>query len=165
MAYKKILIALDRSSHSDLVFEQALNLAKQDGAALMLLHGMPIEQHQGLFLHEFELSTEPLAHYASALQTELEQQREEAQQWLAHYSQQATDLGVTAEWKISLGDPGKAICELARTWDADVIVLGRRGLTGMMEMLMGSVSNYVVHHAPCTVLIVQLKSDPAPEDN
>ncbi|MDY7015183.1 MAG: universal stress protein [Cyanobacteriota bacterium] len=164
MTYKKILAALDRSSHSDPVFEQALNLAQKEGAELMLFHGIPLDQHQGLFLHEFELTTEPLARYASALQTELEQQQGEIQQWLSNYHQSAKALGVTAESKVNFGEPGKIICDFASRWDADLIVLGRRGLTGMMEMLMGSVSSYVVHRAPCNVLIVQSKLHPASED-
>jgi nucleotide-binding universal stress UspA family protein len=44
---------------------------------------------------------------------------------------------------------------MARSWPADLIVIGRRGRTGLKEALMGSVSNYVVHHAPCTVMVVQ----------
>lgn len=47
------------------------------------------------------------------------------------------------------------ICELARNWNADLIILGRRGRTGLSELLLGSVSNYVLHHAPCSVLTVQ----------
>ncbi len=42
-----------------------------------------------------------------------------------------------------------------RIGGADLIVLGRRGRTGLAEALLGSVSNYVLHHAPCSVLVVQ----------
>ncbi|WP_442949349.1 universal stress protein [Nostoc sp.] len=41
------------------------------------------------------------------------------------------------------------------SWGADLIVLGRRGLKGFAELLAGSVSNHVVHHSPCSVLVVQ----------
>ncbi|CCQ49032.1 hypothetical protein CWATWH8502_2292 [Crocosphaera watsonii WH 8502] len=37
----------------------------------------------------------------------------------------------------------------------DVIVMGHRGISGLQEFFLGSVSNYVLHHAPCSVLIVQ----------
>jgi glycosyltransferase involved in cell wall biosynthesis len=40
-------------------------------------------------------------------------------------------------------------------WDADLVVMGRRGLSGIKEMFLGSVSNYIIHHVPCSVLIVQ----------
>ena len=53
------------------------------------------------------------------------------------------------------GNPGRSICELASTWEADLILVGSRGLKGLKEMFLGSVSNYVTHHAPCSVLIVR----------
>ncbi|MEO0350033.1 MAG: universal stress protein, partial [Cyanobacteria bacterium P01_A01_bin.15] len=40
-------------------------------------------------------------------------------------------------------------------WNADLIMMGRRGRSGFSELLLGSVSNYVMHHAPCSVLTVQ----------
>ena len=45
--------------------------------------------------------------------------------------------------------------ESSQNWEADLIVIGRRGHQGLSEILLGSVSNYVVHHAPCSVLVVQ----------
>ncbi|MBE9205221.1 universal stress protein [Nostoc sp. LEGE 06077] len=63
--------------------------------------------------------------------------------------------GVAAEFTQELGDPSRMICEVARTWKADVIVISRRGLSGISELFLGSVSNYVLHYAPCSVLTVQ----------
>ncbi|MHC5743836.1 MAG: universal stress protein [Nostoc sp.] len=61
-----------------------------------------------------------------------------------------------AESSYQTGDPGTNICDLARSWGAGfLIVLGRRGLKGTAQTLAGSVSNHVVHHAPCSVLVVQ----------
>ena len=47
------------------------------------------------------------------------------------------------------------ICNAAISWQADLIIMGRRGRTGLSELFLGSVSNYVLHHAPCAVLVVQ----------
>ncbi len=55
----------------------------------------------------------------------------------------------------NLGDPGRIICEIARDCDADLIVMGRGNHSGLNEFFLGSVSNYVLHHAPCSVLAVQ----------
>ncbi len=49
---------------------------------------------------------------------------------------------------------------MARNCGADVIVMGRRGHSGLSELILGSVSNYVLHHAPCSVLIVQYPVKP-----
>ena len=48
------------------------------------------------------------------------------------------------------------ICELAKFWNADLIIMGRRGRSGLAEVFLGSESNYVLHHAPCSVQIVHL---------
>jgi nucleotide-binding universal stress UspA family protein len=47
-----------------------------------------------------------------------------------------------------------AVCEVASTVDADLIVIGNRGMTGARRVL-GSVPNSVAHHASCSVLIVE----------
>lgn len=44
---------------------------------------------------------------------------------------------------------------MARSWNANIIVIGRRGHRGFTEFFLGSVSNYVMHHASCSVLTVQ----------
>jgi nucleotide-binding universal stress UspA family protein len=54
-------------------------------------------------------------------------------------------------------DPSDAICETARAVEADLIVVGNRGMKGMRRVL-GSVPNSVAHHAPCDVLIVETKT-------
>ncbi|MEL6786783.1 MAG: universal stress protein, partial [Cyanobacteria bacterium J06607_15] len=56
-------------------------------------------------------------------------------------------------------NPGRTICDRAQTWSVDLILVGSRGLTGAKEVMLGSVSNYVTHHAPCSVLIVRQTSE------
>ncbi len=80
---------------------------------------------------------------------------QEGLELLQSLAEEATQAGVKTEWGQSLGYPGRNICESAQTWSADLILLGSRGLTGLKEMFLGSVSNYVTHHAPCSVLIVR----------
>ncbi|MEM9908892.1 MAG: universal stress protein, partial [Cyanobacteria bacterium P01_D01_bin.44] len=55
----------------------------------------------------------------------------------------------------SSGTPEHLICDLAHSWNADVIVLGSRGHRGLRELFLGSISNYVTHHAPCSVWVVR----------
>ena len=153
MRYTKILVAIDRSSQSDSVFEQALELAKKEEAALMLFHCLHSElQGSGLYA---DMYSRELISYSEEMQEQFRQEKQEACKWLARYCQTATAQGVATEWDVKVGDAGSALLQLANAWNADLIVLGRRGHRGLAEIFLGSVSNYVVHHAPCSVLVVQ----------
>ena len=59
------------------------------------------------------------------------------------------------ERRIEVGDPAHIICDVAREVEADVIVVGSHGRTGLNRLFLGSVSEHVVRHAPCPVLVVR----------
>jgi nucleotide-binding universal stress UspA family protein len=61
--------------------------------------------------------------------------------------------GVTVETHARFGNPAEVLCEVAAHLQADLIVVGNRGMQGGRRFL-GSVPNSVSHHAPCSVLIV-----------
>jgi nucleotide-binding universal stress UspA family protein len=75
---------------------------------------------------------------------------------LQSFSAQANTSGINTEFTQNTGSPGRKICELATVWNADLIIIGRRGRSGLAEFFLGSVSNYVLHHAPCSVQIVHI---------
>jgi nucleotide-binding universal stress UspA family protein len=151
--YKKILVAIDRSAQSDSVFEQALELAIKEEASLMLFHCLPSElQGSGLYA---DMYGRELINYSREMQKQLRKEKEDACEWIAGYYQVATARGVATEWDVKVGDAGSVLLQLAVVWNADLIVLGRRGHRGLAEVFLGSISNYVVHHAPCSVLVVQ----------
>jgi nucleotide-binding universal stress UspA family protein len=68
----------------------------------------------------------------------------------------ARSLGVDPVREMAMGRPEHALVETARRGAADLIVVGHRGLSGVARVLLGSVSEYVAHHAPCSVLIARL---------
>ncbi|NJM95414.1 MAG: universal stress protein, partial [Acaryochloridaceae cyanobacterium CSU_5_19] len=70
-------------------------------------------------------------------------------------SDQAVRVGVLTKIMQRSGSPRLAICDLAKTWHADLILMGSRGRSGLAEAFLGSVSNYVMHHAPCSVMVVR----------
>jgi nucleotide-binding universal stress UspA family protein len=67
----------------------------------------------------------------------------------------ARDLGVTVDVFPRQGDPADAILDVAEEREADLIVVGNKGMTGAKRFLLGSVPNKVSHHAPCSVLIIR----------
>ena len=61
------------------------------------------------------------------------------------------------ETKVLRGSPKVEIIEEAKNWEADLIVVGSHGYGFFERMMIGSVSNAILHHAPCSVLIVKTK--------
>jgi nucleotide-binding universal stress UspA family protein len=66
--------------------------------------------------------------------------------------------GLQVERHAIPGDPASAIIEVARTQDADLVVVGDRGLTRVERLLLGSVADKLAHHSPCSVTIVRQDS-------
>lgn len=154
---KKILVALDRSEMRHQIFDQALTLAKATQANLLLLHVLSPEEDSSPYIPMSSnldyypgLSGQSFEIY----QKQWDNFKNEGVQMLQFFSAQANTGGIPTEFTQNFGNPGRIICQLATTWGADLIVMGHRGNTGLKELFLGSVSNYVVHHTPCSVHIV-----------
>ena len=160
--YQKILIALDMSKMAETVFEHGLSLAKQEqNSHLLLLHILSVEEENSPLPIPSDLKEMyPAAGNDLTLETWKEQWEEfeiSGIKMLESYQNKAKERDITTEIQQVYGNPGSKICKVAKEWRADVIVMGHRGLSGLQEFFLGSVSNYVLHHAPCSVLIVQTK--------
>jgi nucleotide-binding universal stress UspA family protein len=157
--FQKILVALDESDASALVFNQALSIAKGLQAKLLLLHVLsPDEGDYPIFPTTSLTGIEVTGVYKELHELHLKRLADkEAERlvWLQGLQAKASEQGVETEFTQNLGSPGGVICKLAENWDADLIIVGRRGRTGFREWMLGSVSNYVLHHAPCSVLTIQ----------
>lgn len=157
--YKKILVATDMSPLGKQVFAHGLSVAKMCNSKMMVLHVLSAQEENIHFPVPVDLfEVYPTLGNDLTLETWHQQWEEFVQAGLELVrgeAQQAQAQGVTAEYNQISGSPETAICKLAKDWQADLIVLGRRGVSGLTEFFLGSVSNYVLHHAPCSVLIVQ----------
>ena len=67
---------------------------------------------------------------------------------------------VTVETTVRQGDPRVEIVDEAERWGADLVILGSHGRTGVKRWLMGSVAEYVVRHAPCSVEVARAPIKP-----
>lgn len=155
--FQKILVAIDQSEISQQAFDEAVTLAKATNANLMLIHVLsPLGQEYPSPVFPSDPSYPGLQ--AEAMRVHLQQWEileKQGIEFLKAQTDQAIAAGVSTEFTQSLGEPGQAICELARIWGAHLVIIGRRGYSGLKELLLSSVSNHVAHHAPCSVLIVQ----------
>lgn len=157
--FKKILVAVDRSEMGVKIFEQALSLAKITSANLMLLHVLSQEEEgspEALVFPNIDYYPGWNEQSFKLYQEHWEKFKNEGLQMLQSWSAQANTSGVNTEFTQNTGSPGRMICELATDWNADLIIMGRRGRSGLAEFFLGSVSNYVLHHAPCSVQIVHI---------
>ncbi|MBE9076278.1 universal stress protein [Romeria aff. gracilis LEGE 07310] len=153
--YNRLLVALDQAETCELVFQKALSLA-QPTSQVMLLHVLSETDRGPMMPHYPGLAYYPIIN-ESAWETyrkEWKQYEESGLNRLRSFTDRATAAGVKAEFTQLLGNPGRAICELAQTWNADLVIVGSRGRRGLKELFLGSVSSYVMHHATCSVLVV-----------
>jgi len=81
--------------------------------------------------------------------------REDVESTLAQSAATVTEAGIAVETMAREGDPADAILDVAEEKDADLIVVGNKGMTGAKRFLLGSVPNKVSHHAPCSVMIIR----------
>jgi nucleotide-binding universal stress UspA family protein len=88
---------------------------------------------------------------------------EQAAMWREELSEAEKELAVTAssalpdvpvEKVVEVGDAAAAICQVAERLGVDVIIVGSHGRTGLARVFLGSVSEHVVRHAPCPVLVI-----------
>ncbi len=158
-SYQKILVAVDYLDSTREVFEHALALAKNYHSELMVFHcvqgqmpGMPeFIAYAGMGGYSGLYSQDMIDIEGQLIQ----EATEELHRWLATFVKRGTEMGINTNSDYVLGEAGQEICALAQRWQADLIVVGRRGRHGLSEFLLGSVSNYVIHHAHCCVLVVQ----------
>ncbi len=153
--YNKILVAVDLSDLSSTVFERALKLAELCDAKLTLLHVLSGEEegYPTLATFPYEGFDPILAEDYLKRWRELEQQ---GLQKVQTFAGQARKQGIDAEAIQAPGNPGKIICETSCSLNIDLILMGNRGRSGFSELFLGSQSNYVMHHAPCSVWIIKL---------
>ncbi|MEM9948785.1 MAG: universal stress protein [Cyanobacteria bacterium P01_D01_bin.36] len=161
----KILVALNTHEPYMHIFNQALDLAKATGAELKLLsilstvydYTMPVEYYPGTMGYAMPMSDT----FWDAYEAEQLKEKESVLNMLCELREQAKGQGVHAEIIQMTGDPGVVICDRAKTEQIDLIVVGSHRRRGLDELLVGSVSSYVMHRAACSVMIVHDHAVPA----
>ena len=163
--FKKILVALDRSLEASTVFDFALSIAQPGASELLLIHFIDwhvedVSPWMGIgTLYDVNASRDRFDWSRQRLEREIEISND----WLKSKVSKARKAGVNCKYEshvgncsLGIGDKPHGMASLrAKDWGADLIVMGRRGRSNISEIFLGSVSNYTIHHAPCSVMIVQ----------
>jgi nucleotide-binding universal stress UspA family protein len=96
---------------------------------------------------------------ASATLEEIRQrQAHDAEQLTRQASERIAAPGLSVDTEVREGDPRTAIVDAADEWQADLIVVGSHGRTGLTRLVMGSVAQAVVAHAHCSVEVVRRRT-------
>ncbi|MBW4623380.1 MAG: universal stress protein [Cyanosarcina radialis HA8281-LM2] len=160
--FQKILVAIAPSKTARYPFETALNLATSK-TSLMLLHVLFSETKSDLEASPPLPVEDFLGRNSSSSNTGRRQQQNIADAGLELLQLQAeiaNALGIATTYAQVSGVPGLAICDFARTWEADLIVIGQQKNSGLPKLFPEDTSGYVTRHAPCSVLMVRSPVEP-----
>ena len=138
--YKLILNPTDGSTTSERATAHAIYLAKETGAELLVLHVVETT----------------IVWYTGALyQQMVDRLREFGDEVLKKALKRAKEEDVVAHSMMIDGHSGMVIVRVAEREGADLIVMGALGRSMVEKVLVGSISQYVVRHAPCAVCLVK----------
>lgn len=144
----KILIATDGSDFSKAAIDEACRMAIRPNDEVLVI---------SCYEDAYPIAAEPFAISAEFYQKFEESMNEFSEGFLASAKEELTQkfpVGVNVSTEVIRGPAPQEIVERADKWGADLIVVGSHG-RGFWGRLLGSVSNGVVHNAPCTVLVVK----------
>jgi nucleotide-binding universal stress UspA family protein len=151
MSATKILCPIDFSAGSQQAMRTAIRLANESDAELVLVHAWYLPTTA--YSHMYRLSPELI-----------QQLTDEAERGLDEKTREAAKLGakrVTS--KLLTGNPWQMIVEVLEQDHAfDLVVMGSHGRSAIARIVLGSVAQNVVRHAPCSVLVVPPDSEPKP---
>ncbi len=146
----KILLAMDDSPFSEAALQAVIERFKP--------HGSEVRVITVLDLLNYFTSEEAARDYLPEIDAIRRERLKQAEQMLQRAARLLQAAGFSTSTGISEGNPKSRILELAADWHADQIVMGSHGRKGFEHALLGSVSEAVVHHAPCSVEIVRPRS-------
>jgi nucleotide-binding universal stress UspA family protein len=144
-----ILVATDGSEEAALALTTAVDLSKSTNSELHVAYVFPTAVQRPF---PNPITSRP----REVLEHELEEAMHQAQEFLDREVEQVKGEGVTvADSHLVRGRPDRELVHLSEELGAGLIVMGSRGLGGVRRALMGSISDSVVRHAHCPVLVVR----------
>jgi nucleotide-binding universal stress UspA family protein len=140
--FSKVLVPIDGSDNSFRALDAALLLSEKLGAKVTAIHVM--EDIPVLHIQSEKLLRQLLDSY-----------KKESQKILLKCSEISARKGLSIDTKLLQGNAGSIILDFCEKEKYDTIVMGSRGMGKFKELVLGSVSNKVIHHSSCPVMIIR----------
>jgi len=137
--FSKILVAIDGSESAKKAFTTSIYLASVSNCRIDVIH---------------VVSCEFGGDSAASLEL-VEDLKIKANSMLEEYKKYALEKDIRPKFMLEIGDPANMIIEIVNSKDYDLVVLGTRGMNVFKELVLGSVSIKVMHHAKCPVMVVR----------
>lgn len=145
--YKRIVVPTDGSVNSKRALEHAVALASALHADITLVYVANIVS----VISNFDQIPNASGYVTEQVALDMEA---EGKNILDEFTKEIPD-DISVKTVFEVGSPGPAVLSVAKKFDADLIIMGSRGLGPLKGLFMGSVSSYVVTHPTCPVLIVK----------
>lgn len=143
----KIVLAVDGSRFSDAAVRTVIEQARAHDTEIKVLH--VVEAPPLLLARE-------MGGYDRNLDEVWEAETKEAEALVTEVANKLRSNGLTVTTAVEQGNAKSTIIDVASQWDADLIVVGSHGRRGLEHFLLGSVSEAVARHAPCSVEVVRI---------
>ena len=144
---KKIMVPIDFSNFSRNALTQAVCLAEEFGASILLLHILEPQAHRQTLTGAS----------ATAKGRDDERRMNYREQMLEDLRRNEIRSGLKSNSLLQKGKPYESIINMAKARDVDLIIMATHGATGLKHVLIGSTTERVVRQAPCPVLVVREK--------
>lgn len=143
-----ILLAIDDSKFSNAATDAVIALAKTGDAEVKVLHVIePVPLYLDGEAWGYGAKYVPIS----------DEERNAAQELVARHTKRLRDAGINVSAVIKQGVPKVVILDMAKEWSPDLIVVGSHGRKGLDRFFLGSVSEAITRHAPCSVEVVRLQ--------
>ena len=145
--FKSIVVATDGSRWSSAAASEAIGIAKRNNAKLTAVAVVPAELAMPTDIDFATIAREKLA----------DQEMQNAEKNAKAVKEAAQKEGVNAQAFVMSGKPADAVMEIAKDQQADLVIVGSHGRTGLDRLLMGSVAERVILLSACAVLVAKGK--------
>ena len=149
----KFLVPIDGSQASENALAKALTFANPLKAEIVLL---TVVEPLSSYVPEVMLPTGDWVGWRGLPDVDLERKILNAGQTLLQKAQDTCQAsGLESSTRLEIGQPRDVICMVAKEENPDMLILGSRGLGSVERLMLGSVSDYVLHHCASPVLVVR----------